>query len=236
MKKPNALAMLFLAGLMAACACTPPAKYAQQLWNVDSLNAIAGNQLTLMGDPKLVDAPWGLATAFDGDGDRLLVKTNPLGNALAFTVEMLVKPRDVYPHNIEPRIFHIEAPDNPNRRLTIEMRLNDKHQWYLDTYIKAEGEQRVLIDPQLVHPINQWAHIAVVYAQGEFTSYVNGQRELSGAVNYLPVGEGAYTSIGARMNQVHWFAGEIALVATTRKALVPDEFALLAKLPQKLSK
>lgn len=232
MKKPNALALLFLAGLVAACACTPPAKYAQQRWNVDSLDAIAGNALALMGDPKIVDSPWGQATAFDGDGDRLLLNTNPLGDARAFTVELLVKPYDVYPHNIEPRIFHIEAPDNPARRLTIEMRLNDQHQWYLDTYIKAESEQRVLIDARLVHPVNQWAHVAVTYDQGEFTSYVNGQRELSGAVNYLPVGEGAFTSIGARMNQVHWFAGEIAQVATTSRALTPAKFALLAQLPK----
>lgn len=232
MKYLKPMALVILAGLIAACVCTLPTNIKQENWTLSSLNSVAGNPLTITGNPKLIDFPWGKATSFDGDGDRLLVKANSLGNALAFTVEMLVKPRDVYPHNIEPRIFHIEAPDNPNRRLTIEMRLNDKHQWYLDSYIKAEGEQRVLIDPQLVHPINQWVHIAVVYAQGEFTSYVNGQRELGGAVNYLPVGEGAYTSIGARMNQVHWFAGVIAQVATSQVALKPTNFVLLEKLPK----
>jgi hypothetical protein len=139
----------------------------------------------------------------------------------------------VFPNNQEPRIFHIESPDIPNRRVTIELRLNDKHQWYLDAFIKSDNSQLTLIDPTKVHVINEWAHAAITYKKGEFTSYVNGEKEITGAVEYLPIPKNAKTSIGSRMNQIHWFNGEILQVRVTKRALQPGSFMLLSnELPK----
>lgn len=200
------------------------------VWSVDALKNIGGHETTVLGNPRVVETPYGKAVAFDGDGDRLLVNNNPLAGASEFTIEIIFRPNDVFPNNWEPRFLHIEAPDNTDRRVTIELRLNDKQQWYLDSYIKSEKSQTVLIDETLVHPVNEWAHAAVTYKDRQFTAYVNGKKELSAEVEYLPIADHAATSIGARMNQVHWFNGDILQVRVTPKLLAPAEFLTVDKL------
>ena len=78
--------------------------------------------------------------------------------------------------------------------------------------------------------IGKWAHAAVTYKNREFVSYVNGQKEFTGQVDYLPISTEAKTSIGARMNQVHWFNGAIAKVRISKKVLMPAECLTLKKL------
>lgn len=219
---------LFLCSVLAAAGCASQPQ--QHLWRIDSLERVAGLPVAVQGDPQLVDTAYGKAVMFDGDGDRLLVDNNPLDGASEFTIEIIFKPSDVYPNNPEPRFFHIEAPDNPNRRITIELRLNDQHQWYLDTYIKSELSQYTLIDSSLVHPTEQWAHAAMTYKDRQFTAYVNGKRELSAAVDYLPIASTGKTSIGARMNEVHWFNGAILAARITHRVLSPAEFLRLEDL------
>jgi len=109
----------------------------------------------------------------------------------------------------------------------MELRLNDQHQWYLDAYIKSDNDKFTLVDSTLVHPTKQWVHTAITYKDKTFTSYVNGKKELSAQVQYLPIPENAKTSIGARLNKVHWFNGDILSVTTTHKALAPEEFKTL---------
>lgn len=196
-------------------------------WNVNSLIGIGGATVEALGNPQVVNTAQGTVVRFDGDGDRLLVDSNPLGDATEFTIEIIFNPADAYPNNVEPRFFHIESPDNPNRRVTIELRLNDKKQWYLDAYIKSEQSQFTLIDPTKVHPIGKWAHAAITYKNREFTSYVNGKKELVGEVDYLAIADNAKTSIGARMNLVHWFNGDVAKVKISKRVLTPSEFSLL---------
>ncbi|WP_323815512.1 LamG domain-containing protein [Cellvibrio sp. NN19] len=237
--KKSAISTLALAALLlSACtssSSTSVAKSSNSVeWNINSLTSIGGAPVSVMGNPQVVNSGLikscaGTAVAFDGDSDRLLVDANPLGDATEFTIEIIFNPADAYPNNLEPRFFHIESPDNPNRRITIELRLNDKKQWYLDAYIKSEKSQFTLIDATKVHPVGSWAHAAVTYKNREFISYVNGKQELIGQVDYLPIAANAKTSIGSRMNQVHWFNGEIAWVKITKKVLTPDEFLLLDK-------
>lgn len=215
--------------VLVGCATSPLQSGETLLWNVNSLDAITGEVTQAQGNPVVVDSSLGKVVRFDGEGDRLLVDANPLGDATEFTIEIIFKPADAYPNNLEPRFFHIESSDNPNRRVTIELRLNDKKQWFLDAYIKSEQSQFTLIDSTKVHPIGEWAHAAVTYKNREFVSYVNGQKELTGQVDYLPIAANAKTSIGARMNQVHWFNGEIAKVRISKKVLMPEEFLTLEK-------
>ncbi len=200
-----------------------------EVWLVNSLEKIGDSPVIVLGNPKVVSSSQGSVVSFDGDGDRLLVDKNPLKDAAEFTIEIIFNPAAAFPANIEPRFFHIEAPDNPNRRVTIELRLNDKNQWYLDAYIKSEQSQFTLIDSTMVHPIGKWAHAAITYKNREFVSYVNGNKELTGQVDYLPIAAHAQTSIGARMNQVHWFKGEVAQVRISHRVLQSDEFLSLPK-------
>ena len=208
--------------LMAACNSKMSARSDSTIWPINSLTSIAGLPTQTEGNPQLITTHE--SVRFDGDGDRLLVDNNPLAGAKEFTVEIIFKPYDVYPKNWEPRFFHIESADNPNRRLTIELRLNDRKQWYLDAYIKSDHSNLTLIDSTKVHPIGEWFHAAITYKDQHFVSFVNGEKELEGKVEYLPIPENAKTSIGARMNKIHWFNGEIKTIRITHKALLPEEF------------
>jgi len=212
---------------LSACSAVNVPTASAVLWRLDSLDTINGRLVTKIGAPQLVKTPLGTAVRFDGYGDRLLVDANPLDSATEFTIEIMFNPADAYPNNLEPRFFHIESPDNPNRRITIELRLNDKKQWYLDAYIKSEQSQFTLIDPSKVHPAGEWAHAAITYKNREFVSYVNGKKELAGQVDYLPIASNAKTSIGARMNQVHWFKGDILKVRISPRVLSSAEFLTL---------
>ncbi len=212
------------------CACVFSHAQAAEIWKLNSLEKTNGHPISVMGEPKIVPNIYGKALSFDGDGDRILVDRNPLSGAKEFTIEVIFKPNDVFPNNPEPRIFHIESPDMPNRRVTIELRLNDKHQWYLDAFIKSDNSQFTLIDANKVHPVDEWAHAAITYKKGEFSSYVNGEQELTGTVEYLPIPKNAKTSVGSRMNQIHWFNGEVLQVSISKKLLKPKEFKILKQL------
>lgn len=211
--------------------CSLPSKKLPDsvVWDINSLSSIGGHSVELMGNPHVIKSDHGVAVRFDGDGDRLLVGANPLGDMTEFTVEIIFNPADAYPNNLEPRFFHVEAYDNPNRRITIELRLNDKKQWYLDAYAKSEQSQITLIDPAKVHPVGQWAHAAITYKNREFISYVNGKRELVGQVDYLPISADAKTSIGARMNKMHWYKGDILQVRISPRVLSTNEFLSASK-------
>lgn len=228
-KHHHILAIILLPLSLLACSNISQQSDAS-LWKINSLTSISGFGVAALGNPEVIQSRYGKAVRFDGDGDRLLVDANPLGDATEFTIEIIFSPRDVFPDNKEPRIFHIESADNPNRRITIELRLNDQHQWYLDAYIKSDKSQLTLIDPTKVHAIGEWAHAAITYKNREFISYVNGEKELTGSVEYLTIPANAKTSVGARMNQIHWFNGDVLQVRVTKKVLRPDEFLLLDKL------
>ncbi|HOY24899.1 MAG TPA: LamG domain-containing protein [Cellvibrio sp.] len=229
-KKLIAVTAVFFAVFLYGCTSQGSKELQSEIWRFDSLTNINGYSVEQMGQPHVVASPFGKAVSFDGDGDRLLVGANPLGDATEFTVEIIFKANDVFPKNHEPRVFHIESPDNPARRITIELRLNDKKQWYFDAFIKSEKSQFTLIDPTKVHPVGEWVHAAMTYKDRQFVSYVNGKKELSGEVDYLTIPANAKTSVGARMNQIHWFNGEMLQVRVTKKSLLPSEFMLLDKL------
>lgn len=216
--------MLCLVSLVPAIAAADEAP--THLWSLDSLKSVAGHKVDLLGDPHIVESDMGPVIAFDGDGDGLLVHTNPLADAVEFTIEVVFFPHNAYPANIEPRFVHIEHPTETQRRITIELRLNDQQQWYLDAFIKSELSQFVLINPSLVHPVEKWAHAAITYQNGRFTSYVNGRAELSAEVDYRMIPATAKTALGARMNRVHWFNGKIAQLRATHRALTPAEFSI----------
>ena len=219
------LSMAMLLGM--GCSSVSSHQANAETWYVSNTQKLAARSIELMGSPKVMSGKTGASVYFDGDSDRFLVKGSPLGVSDSFTIEAIIKPYDVFPSNKEPRFLHIESVDNPARRFTFELRLNEQHQWYLDAYIKSEKSQFTLIDPNKTHPVGEWVHVAVTYSQGVFTSYVNGIKELEGKVDYLPIPMNADVSIGARLNQIHWFNGEIAKIRFTQQVLESKQFLAL---------
>jgi hypothetical protein len=82
---------------------------------------------------------------------------------------------------------------------------------------------KALIDPQRVHPLGVWYHVAAVYDGREFRNYVNGVQEGAAEIHFDPQGVGR-SSVGVRMNLVNYFKGAIQVARFTRRALLPAEF------------
>lgn len=218
----GALAQLFI---LSGCNSTKT-----DYWNIDNLEEIGGHAITVFGNPKVVDTELGKAVHFDGDGDLLLVDYNPLGNTTDFTVEVIFKPEACFPENIAPRFIHFQDPDDPQqKRLMIELRINEQNMCYLDGFLKTDTSDLVLIDETLVHPTETWIHAAVTYQNNTLTTYINGQKQLSGEIGYEKafINSTGKVSIGGRMNKVSWFKGLIKTLKVSNKALDPEDFIKL---------
>lgn len=188
-------------------------------WKIDNLKKIGEHTVTLIGNPRIVDAPGGKATMFDGVGDGLLVNANPIAGAQAFTLEAVFRP-DANGSK-EQRWFHIQQEGSENRVL-LETRLVGD-QWFLDTYIRSGENNRALFAENFKHPVGAWYHVALVFDGTEMRHYVDGKQEMAGPLTIAPLGQGQ-TSIGVRMNRVYWFKGAIRKARFTAKALAPSEF------------
>lgn len=189
-------------------------------WRIDNLSQIDGNTVTISGNPKIIQTEIGPAIEFDGIKDGLLVANNPMNGATTeFTIEIILKP---YTGGaVEQRYLHFQQDDN--NRILAELRNNNNLNWSLDTFIKSGNSNQTLLDYSLVHSMDNWVHIAIVYKNGVMTNFVNGIQELVGSVNYQVVNSGQ-TSLGVRINQVAWFKGAIHSVKVTHAALNPTNF------------
>jgi len=195
-----------------------------KLWQIDNVNSISGFETSKLSMPQIIETNGSKAVLFDGLDDGLLVESNLLdGVSSVFTIEIIFRPDASYPNNIAQRFLHIQNPEDENRRVLIELRLHEDNTWYLDTFIKSENSELTLVDAKYLHPVGEWYHTALVYKNGTMQHYVNGIKELSGNVEFLPI-HNAKTSIGTRMNKVSWFKGGIKKIRVTHKALTPLEF------------
>ncbi|MCU4677015.1 LamG domain-containing protein [Catenovulum sp. 2E275] len=192
-----------------------------QNWYFNNLTKVGGYTTKLEGQPKITES--GNSVLFNGNNERMHLEGNIIAGMQAFTLELIAKPLTPTEKGREPRIVHIENPENPKHRLTLEMRFNDKNEWYLDAFLMDGDSRYTLIDSQFTHPINQWFNIAITYQNGKFSSFVNGKQELSNTVQFSPMAKVAHTSVGARMNQVHYFHGEIKQLRATNRVLTQAE-------------
>lgn len=187
-------------------------------WDINRLDTIGGQPVTVYGNPIVVETDSGKAVEFDGIDDGLLVPLNPMAGANEFSIEIVFKP---YSGGLkEQRFIHMQQDDN-NRAL-IELRSIDNN-WFLDTYIKSNGNGKALYAENDLHPSDKWWHACLVYSNNTMTHYVNGVKELSDAITFVPVTTGV-TSIGVRQNLVSWYKGAIKTLKVTHKALLPEEF------------
>ncbi|WP_299987441.1 LamG-like jellyroll fold domain-containing protein [uncultured Pontibacter sp.] len=212
------LGITCLSGISCFSLSTQASQSDVKVWQVNSLTSIAGHQPTVWGSPEVINAgEHGLAIAFDGIDDGLLINSNPIAGAEEFEIEVEFKPFAGYPENVEQRFLHIQDPANPDRRILIELRLNNRQQWYADFFMRTENAALTLIDSTKTHPVNEWATIKLHYSKGQMKGFVNGFEEVSGEITYLPISPSASTSIGTRMDKRSWFKGAIKTVRFSTK-------------------
>ncbi len=197
--------LFFVAGIFFSC----EEKKETITWQLDSVDQIAGNAIVVSGAPRIIISEDVPAVEFNGKSDGLLVKSNPIADWQNFVIEVDIKPYPGFPENVEQRFLHIQDPENEDRRILIELRLNDNNEWYGDWFIKTEDESLTLVDPTQTHPLNEWANVSLKYEDGIVTGSVNGKIQVQGKIKYLSPGSKAYTSIGTRMDQRSWFKGAI---------------------------
>jgi len=188
-------------------------------WPIDRTDAVGGTKTSVKGAPQVVEAPGGKAVQFDGKKDALVVEANPLQGLAAFTLEAIFRPDADGP--AEQRFVHIQENGAENR-VMLETRVTAGGLWYADTYLRTEKGNRALNDPKKTHPAGRWFNLTLVYDGQEMIQYVNGERELSAKLPITPLGAGK-TSIGARLNDVHWFKGAIRTIRVTPRVLKPEE-------------
>jgi hypothetical protein len=208
---------LLLGMLLGSASCT---SVRPVTWRLSSVANIAGQKVTVQGNPQEIKGSQS-AIAFDGVDDGLLVHANPIAGAEEFTIEVQFKPNAAWPANVEQRFLHIEDLALGQRRLLLELRLNNRNQWYADFFMRTENASLTLIDSTQTHLVGEWATMTMVYKDKKLQGYVNGRLELSGDIEYLPIPATAKTSIGTRMDQRSWFNGEIRSIKFWPKAITP---------------
>jgi hypothetical protein len=196
------------------------AEDSQIVWNLDNLETIAGHQIIVEGDPKIIDTPNGKAVEFDGIDDGIFLDTHPLAGMSTFTVEVIFKPyEDGAP---EQRFFHMQE-NRSESRVMFETRLVDDKRWFLDTFVKSGDQNVTLYASDKHHELGSWYHAAIVVDESSFDHFVNGRMELGDEIRFEAQRTGR-TSLGVRLNKVHWFKGAIRTVRFTPWALAPEEF------------
>lgn len=194
-----------------------------EVWTFDRLTQIGGHPTTALGNPRVIETPLGKAVEFDGVDDALVIDVHPLAGAAAFTWEAIFRPDG---GNAEQRWFHLEqnaaAGAPANNRMLFEIRVIDG-QWCLDAFVRSGEAGQTLLNRRNLHPLARWYHVAAVYDGREFRSYVDGVLDGAAEVRFAPQGAGR-SSVGMRMNRVHYFKGAVRMARFTRRALAPADF------------
>ena len=206
------------------------------IWYLDRIDSIGGCLTTILPNqiggpasdlPTIINTEQGKAAYFDGIHDGFLVKGNPIGNTVRWTLEVIFKPdSSSNPDNLEQRFLHIAQTSTAAARLLFEIRLLKNQKWALDLYLSNGKSNLVLLDTlhdATLHTSNQWHHVAVVYENPRATTYIDGVKELSDTVSFQALVT-AQKSIGARQNPKSWFKGTIRIIKSTQRALTPSEF------------
>ena len=172
----------------------------------------------IVGEPDIVDSQYGKAVHFDGEDDGIFIDQMPMKGMNEFTIEILV--RFESGGGGEQRFFH--CGEVQGDRVLLETRA-DSTDWYLDGFVQSGDMNGAVISPALRHSLDQWYHIAFEVKDGKQLTFINGQKELEGAVEFNPIMAGR-TSVGVRQNKISWFKGTIYKIRITNKLLEPSEF------------
>jgi hypothetical protein len=209
----SAFALSLVTLCTAGCTSAPP----QHTWHLVRADSVGGHAAEVLGAPTVEEEGGRKALCFDGVSDGIILPVNPIAGWPRFTIEVLFKPDGDGPE--EQRFLHIQ--DEAQRRVLLETRVTRERTWALDTFLHASASDRLtLLDRAKVHPTDLWYRAALVYDGATMSHYVNGVKQLEGAVGFPPMSDG-HISLGVRQNRVHWFKGCIAEVRFTAAARVP---------------
>jgi hypothetical protein len=189
-------------------------------WKICDLVGMNKVGIQIKGKPGIVKFKNENAVSFNGSTDAIFLEVVPMTGYVQFTIEVIFQPAGG--GNFEQRFLH--CGEVQGDRVMLELRSTGTD-WYLDAFIKAEHDQKTLIEPRLLHPLDQWYHVAYVIDNGKLETYVNCQKELEGKIEMSPL-KGGRTSIGVRQNEVSWFKGAIYKIRVTSEALKPNNFML----------
>ncbi|MBP1640136.1 MAG: hypothetical protein H6Q17_1719 [Bacteroidetes bacterium] len=176
------------------------------------------DSVKVLGSPQVISSKYGKAVLFDGLKDGIFINQMPLAGLEQFTVEAIFRPDDG--GKFEQRFFH--CGEIKGSRVMLELRSTPKG-WYFDAFLNANNSKKTLVDSTLLHPSNQWYHVAFVIDRGKLTTYVNGKKELHDSIPMTPFFTGK-TALGVRQNELSWFKGAIYKIKITPKALTPKFF------------
>jgi Concanavalin A-like lectin/glucanases superfamily len=170
----------------------------------------------VLGDPLVKVEGKDSSIYFNGVTDGLVIPAIPIEGWAAFTIEVLFKPDSDGPRT--PRFIHFE--DTALNRGTFELRLTNNGQWYYDGFLKNGKTNRglTLSDSLKLHPADRWYWAALAYDGRKMYSYINGQKELEGEIDFPPLTKGNI-SLGVRLNKVNWFKGQIREIRFHPEAL-----------------
>ncbi len=194
--------------------------YLITLWNANKLIKSSDSLIAYTGNPCMNLSRGIYSIAFNGINDGVFIDSLPLRNLSRYTVEVVF-----YPEKdglFEQRFFHCGSIRG--NRIMLETR-STQTDWYFDAFIKCNEKGLALADSELLHPLDQWYHVAFVIDNGKLFSYVNRKIELQDEIDFYPISDGI-TSIGVRQNKVSWFKGKIHSITITPKALTPKEFTI----------
>jgi len=187
-------------------------------WIMSELISNPAEGIRIKGNPETVEYKTKKAVAFNGSADAIFLDEMPLAGLTQFTVEAIIYPGSG--GNFEQRFLHIGEVTGD--RLLLELRSTPAG-WYFDAFISVGDQQKALIEPTILHPHDQWYHVAYVIDNGKLESFVNGKKELEWQLKIGPVQTGK-TSIGVRQNEISWFKGAIYKIQVTSKVLKPEDF------------
>jgi hypothetical protein len=206
---------LALLACVAVSACVAGPKI--EVWKLQKPGSVGGHETEVLGAPKTMSETGQRGLCFDGKGDGILVPVNPIAGQNLFTIEVLFRPDGDGP--AEQRFLHIQ--DEQERRVLIETRVADRA-WSLDTFLRStDTDKLTLLDRAKTSRTDRWHWVALVYDGKTMSHYVNGVKELEGAVAFPPMGAGRI-SLGVRQNRIHWFKGCISQVRFTPFAVAPE--------------
>ena len=188
-------------------------------WNLDNLESVGGHVPRVEGAPRVVETDRGRSVQFGGAGDGIEIAALPLAGEREFTLEIVFRPDA--DGLAEQRFLHLQE-DASESRFLIETRVRPDGTWYLDTYVQTELGNCTLVDAGKTHPTGVWHSAALSYDGRTMRHYVDGREELARELKFRPLTAGR-TSIGMRLNRIHWFKGAVRIVRFTPRALPPSE-------------
>ena len=207
--------------LFALLACWVATGCAQQptVWTFKERDRIGNNVVTTSGTPVIAKEKGGRSMCFKGEPDAALLDVNPIAGWSNFTIEALIKPRSA--GTAEQRFLHIE--DERAARVLLELRIVSPQEWALDTFLFDSPTSRLtLLDRTKLHSTDEWHWVALTYDGTTMTHYVDGVRELEGALSFRAMSPGRM-SLGVRLNKVSWYQGCMREIRYTPRALAAPE-------------